>query len=208
MFRGFIECKGFVIRSQNDELQLFVDATEFNLRYLKNVKIGDFIAVNGICLIVTQINLNEHDIILDFYVSESIRNAIFLNHHAYGVEVNIEREVDGGDSMYDPICHTCFQGIVYDRVTLISVTKAANGEEYNLIFTPTTNWDYETLTCNSKIVINGVSSTITFIDPKQNQFGVTMNSQIAEKTTFAKLFEDLPVDLIKEGARSAPSNPL
>ncbi len=184
MFGGIIECKGFIYFTSDNDLYLYVQVTEFTLRYFKNVKVGQSIALNGICLTVREIHY-ENRITVYFYISEETKLKTTLVHQSW---VNVERPLVHGEYLGGHYV----QGHVHERGTLISVTKIKDA--YDLIFTPT-HWNSAALTYKNSIAINGVSLTISFVDEENNQFGVAMIPHTAEETTFKLLFEDLPADV-------------
>ncbi|GAA5417508.1 riboflavin synthase [Paraliobacillus ryukyuensis] len=85
MFTGIVEEKGHIIAvsKQANSLKLTIQAT----RILSDVKVGDSISVNGVCLTVTSFNQQQFsvDVMPETYRHSSLSRA------KAGTEVNLER---------------------------------------------------------------------------------------------------------------------
>ncbi|KOS61811.1 riboflavin synthase [Lysinibacillus agricola] len=85
MFTGIVEDVGTVKTLQNDKESMKI--TVISSKMVEDVKLGDSIAVNGICLTVT--HFNEQELTMDV-MPETVR-ATNLQQLAVGNPVNLER---------------------------------------------------------------------------------------------------------------------
>lgn len=86
MFTGIIEAIGQIgiIRSQGGDSRLFISSEQLDY---SDVKLGDSIAVNGVCLTVT--NLESHGFWAD--VSNETMTHTRMSEYSVGTQVNLEK---------------------------------------------------------------------------------------------------------------------
>ena len=160
VFTGIVEGTGIVskiIRKENLSSIIIQTSSEFN----KGIQVGASVCVDGVCLTVTNINLDslEFDVII-----ETLKVTTFGDIRTNSV-VNIERSMKLGDEIGGHM----ISGHVFDTVTIKDINKPKN----NYILT---------LKCNSRlqkyifskgyISLNGISLTIGEVDKINNTFTV------------------------------------
>ena len=160
VYTGIVEGTGIVskiIRKENLSSIIIQTSSEFN----KGIQVGASVCVDGVCLTVTNINLDslEFDVII-----ETLKVTTFGDIKTNSV-VNIERSMKLGDEIGGHM----ISGHVFDTVTITDIKEPKN----NYILT---------LKCNSRlqkyifskgyISLNGISLTIGEVDKINNIFTV------------------------------------
>ena len=160
VFTGIVEGTGIIskiIRKENLSSIIIQTSSEFN----KGIQVGASVCVDGVCLTVTNINLDslEFDVII-----ETLKVTTFGDIKTNSV-VNIERSMKLGDEIGGHM----ISGHVFDTVTITDIKEPKN----NYILT---------LKCNSRlqkyifskgyISLNGISLTIGEVDKINNTFTV------------------------------------
>ncbi|MDH5591840.1 MAG: riboflavin synthase, partial [Gammaproteobacteria bacterium] len=94
MFTGIIAAKGKIerIQPQGGDLRLNIDTQKLDLT---DVKLGDSVAVNGVCLTVVEMRDNK----LGFDVSRESLDRTSLGSVQTGSEVNLEKALAVGDRL-------------------------------------------------------------------------------------------------------------
>lgn len=154
MFTGIIESLGKVksIQKSESEKDFVLKISPENKKYFDDVKLGESIAVNGVCLTVASMDSQDYT----FYVSpETLERTQFKSLHEQEL-VNLERALKVSDRLSGHIV----QGHVDGIGTLVGIKK--NADSVHLKFKiPESLSKY----CIEKgsICINGVSLTINTI---------------------------------------------
>ena len=151
MFTGLIEEVGKIsaINKKDDGLKIKVECNKI----LDDIKLGDSVAVNGVCLTVVNIDKNS----LDFEVSnETIKrsNFKFLKINEY---VNLERAMTPSSRLGGHIV----QGHVDTTGEITSITNL--GKHTNIKIKFPSEYDYLVIEKGS-IAIDGISLTINYIN--------------------------------------------
>lgn len=168
MFTGIIEELGKLhgLRKSSRMIRLSVKAQ----KVCKDVKIGDSISVNGICLTVVEI---KNDI-LSFDVMPETVNATILKYSSIGEILNLERALKAGDRFGG---HFVTGHI--DCVGIIRSKKIVRGNLEFLIGIPVKFLKYVVL--KGSIAIDGISLTVAGI--KSGAFCVYIIPHTARVTT-------------------------
>lgn len=151
MFTGLVEEVGKIVKvdKKSDGIKISVECKKI----LDDIKLGDSVAVNGVCLTVVNIDKN----LLDFEVSkETIKrsNFKFLKINDYA---NLERAMTPSSRLGGHIV----QGHVDSTGEIISITKL--GDHTNLKIRFPVEYDYLVIEKGS-IAIDGISLTINYVN--------------------------------------------
>ena len=180
MFTGIVEEVG-VIR----ELRFLSESAVVTIAagtILPGLKIGDSVAVNGVCLTVTRI---LPDSFICDISTETLRLTAFKQTRT-GAKVNLERAVSVGDRLGGHI----MQGHV-DAVGRL-VSKIPAGEGFDVTFSfPQTMERY--LVYKGSIAVNGISLTIASLG--KETFSVAVIPHTFSVTTLGQLAIGDPVNL-------------
>lgn len=181
MFSGIVEELGHIEKATSSYLQIH------GKKVLQNTKIGDSIAVNGVCLTVTK--LSENSFFADV-APETFRrsNLGYLNVNSF---VNLERSLKVGD----PIGGHFVQGHIDTTGTVKSIRKEGNANLVTFHF-PTTIEKY--IVEKGYVAIDGMSLTI--VAPASSHFTVsfiphTFSVTVAKNYTIGS-FVNIEVDIL------------
>jgi len=168
MFTGIIEELGTVkgVRRQSDGMRLSVTAK----LVMDGMKTGDSIAVNGVCLTVTEFD----NISFTADVSGETVKRSNLGKHRAGDKVNLERPMKLSDRLGGHL--------VAGHVDGIGVVRGVERKGGMLLFTfevPTEVQQY--LIQKGSIAIDGISLTVNEV--KGNRYTVTVIPHTADMTT-------------------------
>ena len=151
MFTGIIENTGIInkIQKNDDSVRLFVNS----LLPLSEIKIGDSIAVNGVCLTVS--DFTGHDFVFDV-VKETLNvtNLKFLNKDS---KVNLERAM----LLSSRIDGHIVQGHIETVGEIIDIKIFENQTE---LYIKIDNKYLKYCVCKGSIAIDGISLTIAEIN--------------------------------------------
>ncbi|NMH65764.1 riboflavin synthase [Shewanella salipaludis] len=186
MFTGIIEAVGTLrkIERQGDDIRLTVASGKLDLT---DVRLGDSIATNGVCLTVVQL-------LADAYAADVSAETVSLTgfaHYAVGTEVNLEKAVTPTTRLGGHMVSGHVDGIasVEQRVMrgqAIEFWLAAPAELARYI------------AHKGSITVDGVSLTVNEVDG--SRFRLTIVPHTAGETTLVKLKAgdrvNLEVDLI------------
>jgi len=166
MFTGLIEFV-FPIVIENTKLYLYV-----NQQFIKLVKPGDSICINGICLTVVSI----HDLIITFDLTQETLNKTNLSLIGEKSYANVELSLKYGDRLGGHIItgHIFCTGIVskFDSVSGdLEITLDGEYVKY--------------LKYKGSVAINGVSLTIAEV--KEKGFRIALIPETIKRTTFQYL---------------------
>lgn len=153
MFTGLVEEVGR-IRSMDqtgNAMRLAVSCE----KVLEGVKVGDSIAVNGVCLTVT-----HHD--ADSFVTDVMpetMNKTALGQLSIGAPVNLERALAAGDRLGGHFV----QGHVDGVGSILSRTPHENAVLFRIgVSTEWTRWMVD----KGSVAVNGISLTIVTVEPE------------------------------------------
>ncbi len=152
MFTGLIEQVGDIIDCQKTEkgLRLTIQSNYSDL------VLGESIAIDGICLTVTQII--QQQFCCD--VSAETCRVTTANHFSTGKKVNLERALQVGARLGGHFVLGHVDGIC----TVASIAKVGDCLEYVIELPEQTNLQY--LISKGSVCLNGVSLTINRLTPK------------------------------------------
>ncbi|MHC4755091.1 MAG: riboflavin synthase [Planctomycetota bacterium] len=172
MFTGLIKaiCRVNAIRKSSGSMQLSI-----NLGNLaQETRIGDSIAVNGVCLTVTKLT----DTNADFDVSAETLSISNFNQLNIGSEVNIELAIKPSDRFGGHFV----QGHVDGLATVRSIEKHA---DFSDITFDAPAQILKLMIPKGSVAVNGISLTIARLDP--NSFTVAIIPQTSNCTNLTNL---------------------
>ncbi|KRO24890.1 riboflavin synthase subunit alpha [Pediococcus argentinicus] len=141
---------------------------------MEDLKVGDSICVNGVCL--TVISFTENEFIADV-MPETVQRTTF-NHFTKGQQINLERSlrpIDGIDGHF-VLGHINGTGILTKRIP--------NGNSIKLFFKYDSNLKYQIVEKGS-IAVNGISLTV--VQVIGNVFEVDIIPHTTQETTLNQL---------------------
>ncbi|MFH1231704.1 MAG: riboflavin synthase [Planctomycetota bacterium] len=174
MFTGLIQHIGKIakINKKSNALQLTV-----NLHgYTGTIKLGDSIAINGVCLTITSISGQKKEYITFDVVPETVKRTT-LGKLKAGDKVNIEPAIRGGE----PLGGHFVQGHIDTIGTVSSIRK--QGSEY-LMQIRCPHKITGSIIEKGSIAIDGVSLTV--INVESNYFSVALIPFTLTHTTLGK----------------------
>ena len=173
MFTGIIQAQGNIkeIRASNKGAVFVLNSNSLDL---SNVSIGDSIAVNGVCLTVTQLDKNY----FSSDVSQETLNCTTFSQLKKGQNINLEKSLRLNQGVDGHIVSGHVDGV--GKITLIAIegdsTRMKIKVDDNLV---------KYIAKKGSICINGVSLTVNEIDG--NVFGVNIVPHTFSVTTLDEL---------------------
>ena len=173
MFTGIIQAQGNIkeIRASNKGAVFVLNSNSLDL---SDVSIGDSIAVNGVCLTVTQLDKNY----FSADVSQETLNCTTFSQLKKGQNINLEKSLRLNQGVDGHIVSGHVDGV--GKITLIAIegdsTRMKIKVDDNLV---------KYIAKKGSICINGVSLTVNEIDG--NVFGVNIVSHTFSVTTLGEL---------------------
>ena len=173
MFKGIIQAQGNIkeIRSSNKGVVFVLNSSSLDL---SDVSIGDSIALNGVCLTVTQLDDNS----FSADVSKETLNCTTFSQLKKGQSVNLEKSLRLDQGIDGHLVSGHVDGV--GKVTSITIEGESTGMKIkvddNLI---------KYIAKKSSICINGVSLTVN--DINGNVFGVNIVPHTFSVTTLGEL---------------------
>lgn len=186
MFTGIIAAIGKIekIQAQGGDLRLQVNTQELDLT---DVKLGDSVAINGVCLTVVDLQKEQ----LGFDVSRESLERTSLGGLARGAEVNLEKALAVGDRLGGHFV----SGHVDGLATIISIQSSARSVQFR-IEVPAGLERY--IAEKGSICIDGTSLTVNNVD--DNWFEVNVIPHTLQETIISHYKRgtkvNLEVDLI------------
>jgi len=188
MFTGLIEEVGRLrsVRRQGEAMVLTVSAG----KVLEDVRVGDSIAVNGVCL--TVVSYDSGSFTVDV-MPETFRRT---NLHALspGAPVNLERAMRAGGRFGGHFV----QGHVDGTGVVVSRTPEANAVVFGIRPNNTSLFRY--LVPQGSVAVDGISLTVVGADRGAGTFTVSIIPHTLRGTS---LGERKPGDVVNRGVRSA-----
>jgi len=173
MFTGIIQAQGSIkeIRSSNKGAVFVLNSNSLDL---SNVSLGDSIAVNGVCLTVTQLDKNS----FSADVSQETFNCSTFSQLQKGQNINLEKSLRLDQGIDGHVVSGHVDGV--GKVTLIAI----EGESTRMKIKVNDNL-IKYIAKKGSICINGVSLTVNEIDG--NIFGVNIVPHTFSVTTLDEL---------------------
>lgn len=173
MFTGIISAIGTVsnIQGKNGGKELTILARGF----FKETKLGDSVALNGICLTVTNFSDDE----ATFFAQIETIDKTTLNEWSTGSLVNLEQPLRLSDGLGGHLV----QGHVDDKGELTGVTKLEDGSVRMAFVIPEHLRRF--IAEKGSVCINGVSLTVA--SRSDSEFEVALIPSTIKNTTFSKL---------------------
>lgn len=169
MFTGIIEKLGTVLERDDRSGGLLRIRTGFS-----DLTHGESVAVNGVCLTVTETTPGEGDAL--FFVSPETFSRTQLGSLGVGSKVNLERALSASGTSESPLSARLSGHIVQGHVDgvgrIAAITPEAEGSFVMEFELPESCARY----CVEKasIALNGVSLTINRLDPATRRLGITV----------------------------------
>lgn len=171
MFTGIIQGKGRAVRVEKQSSGLTLKIST-NLG-LSSLKIGDSIAVDGVCL--TVVELTGQTFLVE--VSSETRQRTTLAKIRAGQEVNLEMPL----KMSDPLGGHLVTGHVDGTGEIVAIIPEGNSQRYYFRASPEIT---KYLIPKGSVAIDGISLTI--VDCQKEEFSVVVIPHTAAKTTLGK----------------------
>lgn len=183
MFTGLVETIGTVLDySKHDDSSTGGDGVSITIgncsEILEDVKLGDSISTNGVCLTVTEFNLGKT--LFKVGVAPETLRRTNLGDLKHGAPVNLERAVTSEVRLGGHIV----QGHV-DTIAKI-VDKKPDGNAIAYTFELRDKEFINYIVHKGFIAIDGASLTVTNVDPSKVQFSIMLISYSQEKVILAK----------------------
>ncbi|GGF09302.1 MULTISPECIES: riboflavin synthase [Pseudoalteromonas] len=181
MFTGIIEATGKIVELTQKQGDLAIRIQSANLD-MKDVKLGDSIATNGVCLTVVA----KHS---DGFSADLSNETISLTgfaHYKKGQTVNLEKAMQPISRLGGHLVSGHVDGIA----TVESISPNARATEYWL----STDSDLmKYIPYKGSVCIDGISLTVNEVE--QNRFKLTIVPHTAEQTTIAEFQVGTQVNL-------------
>lgn len=181
MFTGIIEATGKIVELTQKQGDLAIRIQSPNLD-MKDVKLGDSIATNGVCLTV----VDKHS---DGFSADLSNETISLTgfaHYKKGQTVNLEKAMQPVSRLGGHLVSGHVDGIA----TVESISPNARATEYWL---STDNDLMKYIPYKGSVCIDGISLTVNEVE--QNRFKLTIVPHTAEQTTIAEFQVGTQVNL-------------
>ena len=181
MFTGIIEATGKIVELTQKQGDLAIRIQSANLD-MEDVKLGDSIATNGVCLTVVA----KHS---DGFSADLSNETISLTgfaHYKKGQTVNLEKAMQPVSRLGGHLVSGHVDGIA----TVESISPNARATEYWL---STDNDLMKYIPYKGSVCIDGISLTVNEVE--QNRFKLTIVPHTAEQTTIAEFQVGTQVNL-------------
>ncbi len=173
MFTGIIEAVSEITRVEKSGTECRIGIKN---PFGNNIKTGDSIAVDGICLTVEKFS-NENIL---FFVSKSTLNKTIAGNYKPGTTVNLERAMPANGRFDGHIV----QGHVDSCGKVAEINKIGDGTEIKIVF----DKNFENFTVpRGSIAVNGVSLTIAEL--AGNSFKISLIPETMKRTSFGKILK-------------------
>lgn len=167
MFTGLVEEVGTLKLLKNQEIVIKAG------KILSDLKIGDSVAVNGLCLTATKIKEKEHEV--TFHFSPTTKNLSCFNNRdlKIGSKLNLERALKINDRLGGHIV----QGHVDGKARIVSMDK--RGEDYFIEYLYPAELK-ELIVEKGSVTVDGISVTVSSLQSRS--FTVTIIPQTFKDT--------------------------
>ncbi len=171
VFTGIVQEKAKIIKI-NTSSNFSQIEIETSLNFVKDIKVGASVSVDGVCLTVTSIKENNltFDIIVETLKVTTLSNLKVLDF------VNLERAACLGDEIGGHI----ISGHVSGVVTISKIDKTTNNQ---IIFLNVKSELMKYIFPKGYVSLNGISLTIGEVNRKENTFSVYLIPETLRVTT-------------------------
>jgi len=192
VFTGLIQAQGMIQALGSDQLKINIAAAEGNSR-LKELVIGDSVAVDGVCLTV------EETFSQGFVASaspETLRRTTLSSVSKTGSYVNLEPSLQVGDKIGGHFVtgHVDGVGCLWESVA----TERSWQMTFGSLNQSKDNWDRTIgryLISKGSIAVNGISLTIADCDPQCQWFQCAVIPLTYQETNLSRLQQGNGVNL-------------
>jgi riboflavin synthase len=180
MFNGIIENQAKLISCKNSKLVL--ELLEPITKPIANIKLGDSICCNGVCLTVTEIFGNS----INFDLAPETILKTNLTRSTNESIINLEFPMKIGDEISGHLVY----GHVYGLGKLVSISEG------NIITIETTQEIFQYLDYKAPVTIDGIALTISDIFVDKIQFTINIIPYTWEHTNlqYAKIGDQLNIE--------------
>jgi riboflavin synthase len=189
MFTGLIT---HIATTQNlsktpESAKLVISADNKNNK-LSDIKLGESIALNGVCLTVTNINQEDNNMILDFDISPETCDKTNLGNLKANDILNFERALTLNDRLGGHIVTGHVDG-------LGKVLDITNHQDYLNIDIQIDKEFMCFVAQKGSICVDGISLTVNSVDDKNNSFSVMIIPHTQENTNIKNYIKDKSVHI-------------
>ena len=189
MFTGLIT---HIATTQNlsktpESAKLVISADNKNNK-LSDIKLGESIALNGVCLTVTNINQEDNNMILDFDISPETCDKTNLGNLKTNDSINFERALTLNDRLGGHIVTGHVDG-------LGKVLDITNHQDYLNIDIQIDKEFMCFVAQKGSICVDGISLTVNSVDDKNNSFSVMIIPHTQENTNIKNYIKDKSVHI-------------
>lgn len=183
MFTGLVKSVGIIKDISVSPQGMLV---QLSTQLKSDWKLGDSIAVNGVCLTITKTS----DDIIFCDISQETLNLTTIGDWRKGATVNLEPALKVGDELGGH----WVAGHVDDKATVLEIEKGSNA--FGTIFTfSVPNKLMKFIAPKGSIAIDGVSLTINQVDDANNSFSATIIPWTFNHTIFSDYKIDSQVNI-------------
>ncbi len=172
MFTGIIKGK-FSVVSLEEKPGLKIFEVELSPDYVKGIKTGASVAINGVCLTVTSINENR----ISFDAMQETLDKTTIGLLKQGQEVNVERSAQMGDEIGGHI----MSGHVSTMADIVDVEESENNKVVTFQVFP--EW-MRYIFSKGFIGLDGASMTVVDADKEKGTFKIWFIPETLRLTRF------------------------
>lgn len=155
---------------------------------LSDIQVGESIALNGVCLTVTNINQESNNVILEFDISPETCDKTNLGNLKTNDILNFERALTLNDRLGGHIVTGHVDG-------LGKVLDITNHQDYLNIDIQIDKEFMCFVAQKGSICVDGISLTVNSVDDKNNSFSVMIIPHTQENTIIKDYIEDKSVHI-------------
>ncbi len=181
MFTGIVEATGVITVLQYNEGDLTITVNTQTLDF-SDVKLGDSIATNGVCLTVVALGNNS----FSADVSKETIELTGFSYYQVGQKVNLEKALTPSSRLGGHLVSGHIDGIA----KIVSLTKNARAIDYWLSAPPDL---IKYIPYKGSVCIDGISLTVNGIE--EDRFKLTIVPHTAEQTTIVDFSLNTKVNL-------------
>jgi len=183
MFSGIVQETAPVVVKAPNQIGLAVRG--------KAGKLGDSVAIDGVCLTISKISAKSRKTVLLFDLSSETRSKTTLDDIRPGTRVNVERALKASDALGGHIV----QGHVDGTAAVTSIERISNGKVIWFSASPSI---VKFFVSKGSVTINGVSLTVVGL--KKKKFSVSLIPYTLSHTNLGELkvgdFVNVEVDIL------------
>lgn len=174
MFTGIVQTLAPVVSTVIESGVLRLGVRMGNLT--GGLQIGASVAVNGICLTVTEFSPD----LVHFDVIDETRRLTNIGGVSVGNLVNIERSFRAGDEIGGHVV----SGHISGTVVVFDIVQSEGVRNITFVANPA---QMKYLLHKGFVALDGASLTIAFVDHVNNRFGVCLIPETIERTTLGRV---------------------